>query len=345
MGLRILIIKLGALGDVVRTACLLPALRRSFGQTHVTWVTKPNGVRILRGHPLIDVLMAYDAESVTALAQQEFDLVISLDKESGPAGLCNAVKAPDKRGMRLSQWGTAQPCDTAAERYMILGLDDELKFRGNAKSYPELVHEAMGLEYVREPYRLYCDAGVLSWALAKRQSWQSQITGPIIGLNVGAGPVYAHKAPSVARWESIARQLLDKGYSVAILAGPDEAQAHAALLRRFGDKIIDTGFGNTEQQFMAIVGQCAAVVTGDSLALHVAVAREVPVVALFGPTCHQEIDLFDRGVKLVTGLDCAPCYRRQCDKTPNCMDAISDDTIVNAVESVLRQSKDGKAGQ
>ena len=90
-------------------------------------------------------------------------------------------------------------------------------------------------------------------------------------------------------------------------------------------------------QFVAVVGQCDAVITGDTLAVHVAISRRAPTVALFGPTCAQEIDLFDTGRTLVSPLDCGPCYRRTCDQTPDCMDAIGVEAIVEAAMAVCRR--------
>nr|HPM25103.1 glycosyltransferase family 9 protein [Phycisphaerae bacterium] len=73
-------------------------------------------------------------------------------------------------------------------------------------------------------------------------------------------------------------------------------------------------------------------VTGDTMAMHVAIAGDVPTVALFGPTAAQEIDLYGRGEKVVTGLSCAPCYFRRCDLSPNCMDEISVERVLRAVQ-------------
>ena len=109
MGRRILIIKLGALGDVVRTACLLPTLKREYPRSHVTWVAKPNGVRILAGHTQVDRLEPFDAATILALGRQKFDMVLSLDKESGPAALAESVECLDKRGIGLSPFGTIRP--------------------------------------------------------------------------------------------------------------------------------------------------------------------------------------------------------------------------------------------
>jgi len=343
MGHRIAVIKLGALGDVVRTACLLPTLKREYPASHITWVSKPDGVRILEGHPQIDRRMVFDAETMLALPQQRFDLVLSVDKEPGPAALCNALDCPDKRGIGMSPWGTAEPINAACEPYFELGLDDELKFRHNRKSYPQLIHEALSLPYIRQPYTLYPSDEATERAAAVFQPWRAVAAGPMIGINTGSGDVFANKAPDAAQWARIARELVDRGYEVVLLGGPAETATNAWIAEKVGGRIHDAGCDNTEQQFTAIVGECDAVICGDTLALHVAISRRVPVVALFGPTCAVEIDLFGLGRKLVAPVDCGPCYRRRCERSPNCMDAIGVDAVVAAVEDVCRARETQRA--
>lgn len=345
MGHRVLVIKLGALGDVVRTACLLPTLKRHCLQSHITWVSKPSGVQILTGHPQIDRLVPLDAETILALSQQRFDLVLSLDKEPGPTALCNAMNCPDKRGIGMSACGTPQPCNVACEPYFELGLDDRLKFHHNRKSYPQLIHEALALPYLREPYRLYPGAEALRRARHMFDGWRTMHEQIMVGLNTGSGSVFANKVPAPGRWVEIARRLRALGYGVVLLGGANEAETNAWIAEQVGQGVCDTGCDNTERQFVALIGRCDAVVTGDTLALHIAVARRVPVVALIGPTCEQEIDLFDRGRKIVTTHPCSPCYRRECDRQPSCMDAISAEDIVTAVHSLCRGRRAQRVAQ
>jgi ADP-heptose:LPS heptosyltransferase len=63
-----------------------------------------------------------------------------------------------------------------------------------------------------------------------------------------------------------------------------------------------------------VLGKCDAIVTSDTLAMHIAIALEIPIVVLFGSTCPQEIDLYGRGIKLYDGEYCAPCYKKSCPK-------------------------------
>lgn len=336
---RVLIIELGALGDVIRTACLLPTLRRVYPKAHITWVSRPNGLRVLASHPLIDRLVAFDAEGLLTLSQQSFDLVLSLDKEAAPAALCNAVRCPDKRGMRLSPYGTVQPANPACEPYFRLGLDNHRKFRVNRKSYPQLIHEALDLPYAGEPYRLYCSLRATERARGVVAPARAAGGRALVGLNTGAGRAFAHEAPSTPRWIELAAALHRRRLTPVLLGGPDEARQHAEIVRALGRAVFASGTDHNEEGFVAVIDQCDVVVTGDTMALHAAVAREVPVVALFGPTCEQEIDLYGWGRKLVTTHPCHPCYRRNCSESPSCTDVIAVDTIVEAVEGVLAEHR------
>lgn len=329
MGTRILIIKLGALGDVVRTTCLLPTLKMQYPVSHITWVSTNQGVSVLSGHPLIDCLVPVGSGTVL---QQHYDIVLSLDKEPRSAALCNAIHSEDKRGIELSPYGTVVPIENRCLPYFMLGLDDDLKFRCNTKSYPELIHEAVGLDYARVPYRLYPDRAYVEIAGRVFEARQR----PIVGLNLGSGDAFVNKAPRREHWLEILGTLSGAGYSVAILGGPKEFSVGRWLDQKLpSTDIIHTGCHNQMQQFIAFIQQCDVVVTGDTLALHVALAQDVPVVALFGPTCEQEIDLFGLGMKIVSPVSCGPCYRHECDKSETCMDAIPADKILSAVRSVL----------
>ncbi len=330
-GTRILIIKLAALGDVVRTAALLPGLKERWPQSHITWVTRPSGVRTLGHHPLIDRLLAFDAESLCHLEHERFDLCLSLDKEPGPCALAMRVDAREKRGVGLSAYGTPYPLNAECLPYFLLGLDDDLKFRRNGKSYSQLIYEAVGLEYAGQRYELYPPRAQQIWA---ERVWQSLGVAPgdvVIGLNTGAGHIFANKNWPAERFIALAQRLMADGWRVALLGGPEEREINAAIAKdRAG--VLDTGCDHNELEFAALVRRCNVIVTGDTMAMHVAIAGGVPTVVLFGPTCAQEIDLYGRGEKIVTSLPCAPCYRRECDRGPNCMDDIAVERVLTAVE-------------
>ena len=79
------------------------------------------------------------------------------------------------------------------------------------------------------------------------------------------------------------------------------------------------------------MGQAHVVVTGDTLAMHLALAQGKRTVVLFGPTSAAEIELYGLGEKVVPEMECLSCYKTSCDFVPNCMDLISTDMVERAV--------------
>jgi heptosyltransferase II len=80
------------------------------------------------------------------------------------------------------------------------------------------------------------------------------------------------------------------------------------------------------------VAACDLVVTGDSLGMHMAIALKKWVVAWFGPTCAHEIDLFERGYKVLSQTSCGPCWKRSCKMTPMCYDQVSLTEILKGLK-------------
>lgn len=336
---RVCVIKLGALGDVVRTLCILPELRRQFPEAQITWVTKPNAQRLLAHHPMIDRLLVFEPVTCTQLTQEKFDLLICLDKEAEPCALANAIPASEKRGVGLSPAGTPVPFNAEAVDYFHLGLSDALKFHRNRRSYPRLVYDALGWDYDGQRYELPVDAAAAQRVRQRlmRAGWTpGQRT---LGVNVGAGNVFANKMWPMAKTRRLIDAYHDRHPDVAVLllGGPGERavmdQIHAEL-----PWTIHTGCDNDEQSFIALIDQCDVLFSGDTMAMHVAIARQKQAVVFFGPTCEQEIDLFGRGEKLIARTSCAPCYKRQCDERDRCLDAIPVTDALQAIDRAMARA-------
>jgi len=350
MGTRILIIKLDAMGDVARTTTILRPLRAKYAPCHITWLVGPDAAEMLRGHSLIDRLLPYGCESLEALRPQRFDLVLCLDKTPYATAVATWVQAPEKLGFGLSEFGTPFPLNPESEYAFRLGLDDDLKFRQNRKTYQEIIFECVRLPYHGEEYALEIDE-------EDRRHARKVLEGlglgaaaeppalPLVGLNMGGGAAFANKMWDARMAARFVERLADECPCTVLLLGAErerEAMEHVAARSR--PNVLSAGTSNTVRQFQALLGACDVVVTGDSLGMHLAIAEKRPVVALFGPTCPQEIELYGRGEKIVSPLSCAPCYRVHCDRRPTCMEAIAPEKVVAAVKRWLpRQHAEGAA--
>lgn len=333
-GRRILVLKLGALGDVLRTTPLLVPLREG-GPVHVTWVTGESVATLLSGHPRIDRLLLPGYETSERLAVERFDLVLSLDKDPYSTSLAMRVAATEKRGFGRDANGALVPVHPDAAYAYDLGLSDRLKFFENERTYQDVIFEVCGLPWRRQEYdvpavREHAASGAGHLARAGVPDG----SGPLVGLNTGAGGVFANKAWTVEGFAEIARRLAADGARVVLLGGPDEAERNARIAALAAGSARDAGVHGL-REFAGIVAGCDLVVTGDSLGMHLAIAAQVPVVVLFGSTCPQEIELYGRGERVVTPIDCHPCYRRTCDIHPSCQELITPDRVLQAVRRVL----------
>jgi ADP-heptose:LPS heptosyltransferase len=160
----------------------------------------------------------------------------------------------------------------------------------------------------------------------------------VVGLNTGAGAVFANKAWTEEGFLELIRKLKKETRTkIFLLGGPAERERNRRILKKAKAAAIDTGCDNTLGQFAALVQLCDVVVTGDTTALHLAIGLKKNVVALFGPTCAQEIELYGRGEKIVSSVSCAPCYRRRCEVSPTCMEAISAGEVMKKIKGLIRK--------
>lgn len=339
--MNILLVKFGALGDVLRTTPLLPALRRRYPGCSITWMTDPGSACALQGHPDINRLAVWGADADRLLRTADYDLAINLDKDDGALDAVMAARSAVKVGFGRDASGALCALDKNSDYALRLGMDDELKFRLNRKSYQEISFEQVGLEFKGEEYRF--GPGPKDWEAARRHLSGLGVREEAlkIGLNTGSGARFAGKRlpeeTLVGLGERLQREL---GAQVLLLGGADEQERNRSIAARFRTPVFNTG-AHAIHRFAAIVAECDAIVSGDTTALHVAVAVQTPVVVYFGSTCPVEIELYGRGRKIVSALPCAPCYKRVCpiSETEKCMKDISAERIFEELKGVLSDAR------
>jgi len=334
---RILIIKLASAGDVLRTTAILSALKNRYHNSRVTWVVERPSRELLEGNVNINRVLVYTEKTASLLRREEFDIVISLDKAREAVSLAMSVSASEKYGYGLDKKGGLCPLNKEAEYSYFLGIDDDLKFFKNKKTYQELIFETAKLKYKNNPYELALDKKHIDFANSFFKKNSLDKKDAVIGINTGAGRVFANKN---LRKEKIAELigLLHKKLHVktALLGGPLEKDINGYIKKAAEGKALDFGCDNSLKEFAALINNCALVIASDTLAMHMAIALKKPVVAIFGPTCPREIDLYGRGYKIISEASCAPCYKNKCGKKPTCMDMVSLEKIVKSAEKLIK---------
>jgi ADP-heptose:LPS heptosyltransferase len=330
---RLLIIKLDAIGDVLRTTSLLPPLAEKHPKAAITWITRREARPLLEGNPFISEILEYGEDALLQLRVCRFDRVINLDAGKTSAALASAANAAQKDGFILDPRGYVQATNTAARTWLEMGVFDDLKRQGK-NTYQDMMAEIIGLPGCSHQYVLNLTEGEQQEGRAQLEKLGVDLTRPVVGLNTGAG----------RRWEL--KQWREDGYlelinriarkrpasQFVLLGGPEERDRHRRLMAQSKVPLIDVGCDNPLRRFASLVGACHLVITGDTLAMHIALALKCRTIVLFGPTSANEIEMYGLGEKIVPSMDCLSCYKPKCDFVPNCMDLISTEMVETAVD-------------
>jgi ADP-heptose:LPS heptosyltransferase len=336
IGDRVLIVKLDAMGDVLRTTSLLPVIAAQHRAPRITWLTRPESLPLLENNPLIGQVMALGPDATLALLTREFDRVINMDAGQTSAGLASLARAGRKDGYVLHPKGFVQSTNPSAEAWLRLGVDDSLKRRGT-RTYQAWMTDILEATEPTSGYVFELRPDELTAGRAHLDRLGVRADRPLIGLNTGAGGRWPLKQWRLEGFieliDAISRAT---GAQFLLLGGPSEESRNEAISRATsGHAVLDPGCHNPVRHFAALVAGCDVVVTGDTLAMHLALALKRRTVVIFGPTSAPEIELYGLGEKVIPDMTCLSCYKNACDFVPNCMDLVSTDMVASAVTRQL----------
>jgi ADP-heptose:LPS heptosyltransferase len=260
--MNVLIIKLNATGDVVRTT---PLLRRLPGE--ITWVTARNNLVLL--HQLAENLTSVSWEDRESVRGAEYDLVINLEDDADVAGFVQQVRHKQLFGAYMNGQDTLSYTEDS-RRWFDLSLisvygrkkADQLKFQ-NRYPYQQLIFEGLGLGFNGEKYLL-------------PETVATDLSGDI-AISPVAGAVWPMK--NWAHYDQLQGELEAKGLKVNVLPKRGSLLEHLADVRN--------------HRFL---------VGGDSLPMHLALGSEIPCVSIFTCTSPWEIYDYGIQTKIVSPL-------------------------------------------
>ena len=332
---KILIIKLDAVGDVLRTTSILPPLKRKYTDAYITWCTRNNSKELFRNNRYVDEIVTIEEDAWFRLSKEEFDIIINLDSSKISSSIASYAKGKDKKGFVLDEKGCVLPISTEADYWLQMSAFDEKK-KANKKTYQQIIYNVIGLEdEIRKP------VFNVEKLLKEQQSNHLKSLGfnqerTTIGLNVGVGSKWPNKGWLYNNWQLLIDNLKDKNYNLLLLGGIDEKQTMENLSRD-NDFLINTGSGNNISQFAAIVDLCELIITADTFALHIATALDKKIIALFGPTSMSEVELYGKGIKLKAEDECKCFYQKKCTEEISCMKKISAEQVCSALELLINE--------
>jgi lipopolysaccharide heptosyltransferase II len=317
----ILIVKLGALGDVVNTLPLAIRLKKHFS-SRIHWVVEPLSLPLVSRHPQVDRTILLDRAAlrrslprvVSQIREQRFDMVLDLQRIAKSALLCMAASADRRLGF-----------DAARCKEMTWLMP----FERIAPSDPGRHMVEQYMDFARH---LGVDPLPVEWNLPQGDPLPAGLPGDYLVLNIGATkPANRWSAEGFARLAGLVAQT-HRMPCVLTGSGQDKLMARQ-IASLAGEHVVDLVGRTTIPQLIGVLSGAAAVVSCDTGPMHLAVALGKEVIALFGPADPKRTGPY-RGRVVRASLPCMPCNRRRCEN-PLCMEAITPREVLENIGAVL----------
>lgn len=338
--MRILIVKLSAIGDVVQALPALEAIGRTFPTSKIDWVVEEAAAGILEGHPLIDRLLVSRRRVWLRMLRNPI-LIVSAVRET-----CVFIQE-----LRRFRYDLAIDLQGLLKSGVVIGLaraDRKLGFdRTRELSYlflnerlPAYDIEKHALERyldvarylgAREPLAS-CTLPIERERTAVRDRLQREVPKgrPVIIINPLAR--WRTKLWEEERFAQLADRLVRERNAMVIFTGaPGDREVTSRIRRLMEEEALDWTGKTGLKDLAALAGEADLFITTDTGPMHLAAAAGGRVVALFGPTAPWRTGPYGKAhVVIRKDLECSPCFGRSCAKGRTCMTDIT-------VEDVLKR--------
>ena len=247
--MKVLIIKLGASGDVVRTT---PLIRRLNGQ--ITWLTERKNTVLLKG--LNESLRCFAWEERGRALDTRYDLAINLEDTLDVAQFLKTLRCKEIFGAYVDSNNSLRYTENSRCWFDLSLISsygpreaDRLKFL-NRQTYQEMIFSGLGFRFAGETYLL-------------SEPNETELSGDV-ALAADAGPIWPMK--KWAYYGELKQALEGRGLIANVLPKRRSLLEHLADVRNH---------------------RC--LVSGDSLPMHFALGTDTPCVSLFTCTSPWEI--------------------------------------------------------
>lgn len=292
---KIVIVKLGADGDVLRTIPLVEEIKRLSPNSEITWITRKSISEMLEGLAFID-----HVKTVPFSTSEKFHRLYNFDMDDEATALATEIKAEKKYGF-YKEGEYAAAFNAGAEYYLNTVFDDDLK-KSNKRTYQDMMSELAEIPVSKKPYHLFLDVKDKQYGedFFSREGLEGK---RVIGIHMGASSRWPSKVWHHLRLREFIVLAHKKGYETLLFGGPNEIESQKnflAEMQKEGIVVRHNNPTNTKREFAALVDRCDRIVCSDSLALHVALGLGKKTVCLFFCTSPDEVESYSLLHKIVS---------------------------------------------
>lgn len=333
---RILIVLLGAIGDVVRAMPLAMRVRRGLPRARVTWAVEPPAAPLLERHPAIDDRLVFRRDLgaraflpfLAEVRRRRFEWTLDLQRHLKSGVVSRASGAPRRIGFHRS--------NTKEGNWLF-----------NTETIPPQRHWSSKLaQYLAFAEPLGLPPAPVEFGLALGREEEERVERLLAGVArpfvaVFVGSTWESRWWLADRTAAVLRELRGRfGLSAALLGGSGREREFAAEIASAAPPGVTNLAGETTlRDLVGIFARAQAAFGPDSGPMHVAAAVGTPVVSLWGATSPaRSAPWGSEDLALVGRVACQPCYLRRCPIGRVCMREIGAEAVVAALEKALRRT-------
>lgn len=336
--IKILVIKLSALGDIVLITPSLKALRERFPLAHITCLVRKEFREVLQRCPYLDDVIVYDPlhrhsgfwgflKIAKRLRRSKFDKIVDFQNNHKSHLLAFLSSCHERYGHNNKKWGFLLNFAIHPSKDVYAAVDHQfqvLKLLGVSSTGGERL-ELWPSQEDKRYVRQLLDG---QWISEKTQ---------IVGIHLSASLQWKTKSWPLEHIAQLCDILAAKNIRT-VFTGTHHDQVFARkLLKLTKAKPADFTGKTSILQLAALIKRCQAFVTPDSAPMHISAAVGTPFVALFGPTDpRRHLPPAGKYQLMCHPIPCAPCYRRQCSLRKSiCLQDIKPVDVGVAIERLM----------
>ncbi len=343
--MKVLIVKVSALGDIVHALPVLAWLKSADPAMEIDWLVEEEIAPVLDGHPLLHRVIrlqtkawrrtgAFAAirgvwQTIHTLRRENYTLVMDLQGNSKSGlftRLCGAtVRYGFARGS-IREW----PNLLATNRKVFLSESD---FHISDRSLAVARAAFPAGSEVRTAGPLPVDEAAAT-AVAARLAAEL-VPEPVVVLHYGT--TWVTKLWPLSSWQELAGRLVVEMGLQPILTWGNQAELDAVqAINQHCDQQCLVWPRGSLQELVALLARADLVIGGDTGPVHIAAAVGTPTVSIFRVTdASRNAPRGDGHVSLSAPMECAPCLRKECDRDQECSASITADQVAAAVFASL----------
>lgn len=341
---RILLIRTDRIGDVLLSTPAIKALRDAYPNAHIAMMVRPYAEDIVCGNPYLDEVILYDKDGehkglfgtlkfIGALKRKRFDSAIILHPTNRSniipflAGIPERAGYDRKCGILLTK---------KIRHTKQLGEKHEI-------DYTLDVLRTVGIEV--KDRSLYMPVRAEDEKVIDRFFSLSGLTGGDAIIAIHPGASCPSKRWPAYRFGRVADTLIERdGLKVIIIGGPADVETVKDMRTGMLHKAIILSEEHSLGEVAALLKRCRMFISNDSGPVHIAAAVGTPVVVIFGrsnPGLSPKRwgPIGPKDVVVHKDVGCKECKAHNCEINFKCLDAITVEDVLDAVEKLVVGSR------